>query len=303
MLCWSLYELTQSAEALEKASEPLWGAVLVAVRQAASAGAMQPAKPPRALIPPLHSLSTSPPALQLRAEADAVYGKSSGKNGGKNGGSNGGAAAARDAVPPREAVDGMEWTLSVLKEALRKYSVVPVVTRNLNTVSRVAGGASWLAGWLLPLARQLSRSLPLRRLLQTSSTPRSLPSLSNRTTSCWGTASPRAPGSSCTCRQAPPLLPLLPALAALHSLCRPGAHSACASDEGQSTALRHILLSSPLLSSPAGHPPPVSGAPRLPPVPLHAGRRVRRVPGRRAAVHGALRMLGLLGTPRLPCAC
>ena len=36
-----------------------------------------------------------------------------------------------EAEPPRRAVDGMTYTLSVLKEALRKYSVVPVVTRVL----------------------------------------------------------------------------------------------------------------------------------------------------------------------------
>lgn len=37
----------------------------------------------------------------------------------------------KNAEPSRPAVDGMIYTLSVLKEALRKYSVVPVVTRNL----------------------------------------------------------------------------------------------------------------------------------------------------------------------------
>ncbi len=35
------------------------------------------------------------------------------------------------AEPSRRQVDDMAWTLAVLKEALRKYSVVPVVTRNL----------------------------------------------------------------------------------------------------------------------------------------------------------------------------
>lgn len=46
------------------------------------------------------------------------------------------AAAARDApekaaqaLPERPAVEGMRYTLGVLKEALRRYSVVPVVTR------------------------------------------------------------------------------------------------------------------------------------------------------------------------------
>ena len=41
-------------------------------------------------------------------------------------------------VPSREAVDGMEFTLAALKESLRKYSVVPVVTRNLVQVGREA---------------------------------------------------------------------------------------------------------------------------------------------------------------------
>mmetsp|Transcript_26506 Transcript_26506/g.67408 ORF Transcript_26506/g.67408 Transcript_26506/m.67408 type:complete len:518 (-) Transcript_26506:88-1641(-) len=36
-----------------------------------------------------------------------------------------------DAAPARRDVDGMIYTLAVLKEALRKYSVVPVVTRKL----------------------------------------------------------------------------------------------------------------------------------------------------------------------------
>lgn len=35
----------------------------------------------------------------------------------------------RAAPPAREAVDSMDFTLAVLKEALRLYSVVPVVTR------------------------------------------------------------------------------------------------------------------------------------------------------------------------------
>jgi len=50
--------------------------------------------------------------LQLRTEAEATYGES-------------------EALPTRRAIDGMVYTLSVLKEALRKYSVVPVVTRTL----------------------------------------------------------------------------------------------------------------------------------------------------------------------------
>jgi hypothetical protein len=68
---------------------------------------------------------------QVRAEADRVF---------KRGG--GGFK-----VPSREAVDGMEFTLAALKESLRKYSVVPVVTRNLVQV-RPAPGAPPLVGAL-----------------------------------------------------------------------------------------------------------------------------------------------------------
>ena len=51
-----------------------------------------------------------------------------------------------DAIPSREAVDGMEYSLSVLKEALRKYSVVPVVTRNLVAVSAALKSGRAAAG-------------------------------------------------------------------------------------------------------------------------------------------------------------
>lgn len=61
--------------------------------------------------------------------------------------------AARDAMPTREQIDGMEWTLSVLKEALRKYSIVPVVTRNLTQVSSVCGGGWCGCGWVLKEAQ------------------------------------------------------------------------------------------------------------------------------------------------------
>lgn len=42
-------------------------------------------------------------------------------------------------VPPKSAVDNMEYTLGTLKEALRKYSVVPVVTRRCAKDDDMAG--------------------------------------------------------------------------------------------------------------------------------------------------------------------
>jgi cytochrome P450 len=55
------------------------------------------------------------------------------------------------AVPAREAVDTMDYTLATLKEVLRLYSVVPVVTRV--TVVRTPA---------LPCARCLPASLRRR---------------------------------------------------------------------------------------------------------------------------------------------
>lgn len=44
-----------------------------------------------------------------------------------------------EAEPPRAAVDGMQYTLSVLKETLRKYSIVPVVTRKASVDDEILG--------------------------------------------------------------------------------------------------------------------------------------------------------------------
>jgi len=63
----------------------------------------------------------------VRAEAVAVFGTSP--------------ANDKARVPSREAVDGMPTTLAALKEALRLYSVVPVVTRV--TVVRPQGGIAF----------------------------------------------------------------------------------------------------------------------------------------------------------------
>lgn len=49
----------------------------------------------------------------------------------------------------REAVEKMEWTLSCLKESLRKYSVVPVVTRDLNKDDEICGVKLPRGSWIV----------------------------------------------------------------------------------------------------------------------------------------------------------
>lgn len=66
------------------------------------------------------------------------------------------------AAPCRREVDTMTFTLAVLKETLRKYSVVPVVTRHLAKDDELLGHklpagimvacvlqvcACWVCGW------------------------------------------------------------------------------------------------------------------------------------------------------------
>lgn len=63
---------------------------------------------------------------RVREEAEAVYGPADKKG-------------DDDAVPTRREIDGMVYTLAVLKEALRKYSVVPVVTRTLAADDELLG--------------------------------------------------------------------------------------------------------------------------------------------------------------------
>ena len=43
----------------------------------------------------------------------------------------------------------MDWTLSCLKESLRKYSVVPVVTRDLNTDDEICGVKVPRGSWII----------------------------------------------------------------------------------------------------------------------------------------------------------
>lgn len=62
------------------------------------------------------------------------------------------AAAGLDAgteSPKREAVDAMEYTLGCLKESLRKYSVVPVVTRNMNAADELGGYKLPAGSWII----------------------------------------------------------------------------------------------------------------------------------------------------------
>ncbi|KAL4435224.1 hypothetical protein ABPG77_001906 [Micractinium sp. CCAP 211/92] len=80
-----------------------------------------------------YELSQNKAALEkVRAEAAALF-----------------PAGGAEAVPSREAVDGMEYCLAVLKEALRKYSVVPVVTRNLNADDELLGHSIPRGSWLI----------------------------------------------------------------------------------------------------------------------------------------------------------
>lgn len=52
-------------------------------------------------------------------------------------------------VPSRQAIEKMEWTLSCLKESLRKYSVVPVVTRNMNAQDEICGYTLPKGSWII----------------------------------------------------------------------------------------------------------------------------------------------------------
>lgn len=49
----------------------------------------------------------------------------------------------------REGVEKMDWTLSCLKESLRKYSVVPVVTRDLNADDEICGVKVPRGSWII----------------------------------------------------------------------------------------------------------------------------------------------------------
>lgn len=69
--------------------------------------------------------------MQVKAEALAVFGP------------------AGDAPATRPAVDNMTYTLAVLREALRRYSVVPVVTRSLREDDELLPGKRVPAGTMI----------------------------------------------------------------------------------------------------------------------------------------------------------
>lgn len=83
----------------------------------------------------LYELSQAPAAMaQVKAEAVTALGPADAQNA---------------APPPRSAVDSMLWTLSCLKESLRKYSVVPVVTRNMNADDELCGFHLPAGSWVI----------------------------------------------------------------------------------------------------------------------------------------------------------
>lgn len=66
--------------------------------------------------------------------------------------------------PPRPAVEGMAFTLASLKESLRKYSVVPVVTRNLVASDSLCGHDLPAGSWIIMHLQRLHHQYkdPLR---------------------------------------------------------------------------------------------------------------------------------------------
>lgn len=111
MLCWSLYELTQAPDCLKKVSQ-----------QAALA-----VRPDGWVTVPI---IIPPSCPQLRQEAEQTFGKQEGE-------------------PTRDTVDGMVYSLCALKESLRKYSVVPVVTRNLAEDDELCGYSLPAGSWII----------------------------------------------------------------------------------------------------------------------------------------------------------
>lgn len=208
----------------------------------------------------------------------------------------------------------MEWTLSVLKEALRKYSVVPVVTRNLNAVrmrpprqphSRRSGrrGRPAPGGplpWLSALARCCPAAAPPSALHSAITPPSIIPQQDDEL------AGHRIPRGAwiivhlqvcvCVCEW---VVQRNSAAAARRSgavcawcVCsrRAPAARAHGPHPGLACPCRPPLLPlnrpcAPCFNArPAGDPPPVPGAAGLPAAALHARRRVRAAARRPAAL-------------------
>jgi cytochrome P450 len=81
----------------------------------------------------LFELARDPAATaRVRAEAAAAF-----------------AGAPRGAAPARAAVEAMDFTLGCLKETLRRYTVVPVVTRNVAAADELLGHALPKGAWVI----------------------------------------------------------------------------------------------------------------------------------------------------------
>lgn len=84
-----------------------------------------------------YELARKPEALQqVQKEADKAFGKPSSSKYGEH-------------PPERQSVENMTWTLSCLKESLRKYSVVPVVTRDLVAEDTLCGYKLPAGSWII----------------------------------------------------------------------------------------------------------------------------------------------------------
>eukprot|EP00887_Chlorella_sp_A99_P007491 scaffold2.g7491.t1 len=138
MLCWALYELSLAPERLAKLraeAAPVFGDKARPGRGGGRArggarGGARPAAPLSAgraggaAPTPPHSLARSP-------ARGPCY------------------VRAQEAEPTRQQVDDMVYTLSALKESLRKYSVVPVVTRNLTADDELCGMLVPKGTWII----------------------------------------------------------------------------------------------------------------------------------------------------------
>lgn len=95
----------------------------------------------------LYQLTRNPRCMErVRAEARAVFGEEGLRKGG--------------VVPPLERLEGLEYTQMVLFEALRLYSVVPVVTRETVRDDEVMPGVGVAAGSKVVIHMQALHNRP-----------------------------------------------------------------------------------------------------------------------------------------------